>query len=38
VRFEPASGGIFLSAVFIEIDVETGLALSLTQEIYTEDE
>ncbi len=38
VRFEPASGGIFLSAVFIEINTETGLALSLTQEIYTEEE
>jgi 2',3'-cyclic-nucleotide 2'-phosphodiesterase len=38
VRFEPAAGGVFLSAVFIEIDVRTGRALSLTQEIYTEDE
>jgi metallophosphoesterase (TIGR00282 family) len=38
IRFEPASGGVFLSAVFIEIDSETGRALSITREIYTEEE
>jgi len=34
VRFEPATGGIFLSAVFIEIDAATGRALSITREIF----
>ncbi len=38
VRFEPASGGVFLSAVYIEIDSVTGRALSFAQEIYTEEE
>jgi hypothetical protein len=38
VRFEPASGGVFLSAVYVEIDSVTGRALSFAQEIYTEEE
>jgi len=38
VRFEPAAGGIFLSAVYVEIDSETGRALSMAQEIFTEEE
>jgi hypothetical protein len=38
MRFEPAAGGIFLSAVYVEIDSETGRALSMAQEIFTEEE
>ena len=37
-RFEPEKGGLFLSAVFIEIDAATGRALSIIREIVTEDE
>jgi hypothetical protein len=36
-RFEPGKDGLFLSAVFIDIDAETGRALSIEQEIITED-
>jgi hypothetical protein len=37
-RFEPEKGGLFLSAVFIEIDAASGRALSITRDIVTEDE
>jgi metallophosphoesterase (TIGR00282 family) len=37
-RFEPEKGGLFLSAVFIEIDADSGRALSIEREIMTEDE
>lgn len=33
VRFEPAKDGLFLSAVYIEIDSETGRALSIVREV-----
>ena len=36
-RFEPAKDGLFLSAVFIEIDEQTGKALSIKRDIVTED-
>jgi 2',3'-cyclic-nucleotide 2'-phosphodiesterase len=36
-RFEPQKGGLFLSAVYIEIDAATGRALSIVREILTED-
>jgi len=32
-RFEPEKDGLFLSAVFIEIDAEAGRAISITREI-----
>jgi calcineurin-like phosphoesterase len=31
-RFEPAKDGVFLSAVYIEIDADTGKALSIRRE------
>ena len=34
-RFEPAKGGLFLSAVFIAIDPESGRALSIAREVLT---
>ena len=37
-RFEPAKGGVFLSAVFVEVDLQTGKALSLRREIIAEEE
>ena len=37
-RFEPEKGGLFLSAVFIEVDAATGRALSIVREVVTEDE
>lgn len=37
-RFEPAKRGIFFSAVFVEIDFQTGKALSIQREIITEEE
>jgi 2',3'-cyclic-nucleotide 2'-phosphodiesterase len=36
-RFEPEKDGLFLSAVFIEIDGKTGKALSIKREIVTEE-
>jgi metallophosphoesterase (TIGR00282 family) len=36
-RFEPAKDGMFLSAVYIEIDPATGKALSITREVMTSD-
>jgi metallophosphoesterase (TIGR00282 family) len=36
-RFEPAKDGMFLSAVYIEIDPATGKALSITREVLTSD-
>lgn len=32
-RFEPEKGGLFLSAVFIEIDADTGTAFSIVREV-----
>lgn len=37
-RFEPEKDSLFLSAVFIEIDADTGKALSIRREIITEAE
>ncbi len=37
IRFEPDKGGSFLSGVAVEIDPETGKALSIVREILTED-
>jgi metallophosphoesterase (TIGR00282 family) len=37
IRFEPDKGGSFLSGVVVEIDPETGRALSIVREILTED-
>ena len=37
-RFEPQKGGLFLSAVYIEIDAATGRALSIVREVITEEE
>jgi len=37
-RFEPAKDGVFLSAVHIEIDADTGKALSIRREIIREAE
>lgn len=37
-RFEPEKGGLFLSAIFIEIDAASGRALSIIREIVVEDE
>jgi metallophosphoesterase (TIGR00282 family) len=36
-RFEPSRDGLFLSAVFVEIDPATGRALSITREVLAED-
>jgi metallophosphoesterase (TIGR00282 family) len=36
-RFEPSRDGLFLSCVFIEIDVKTGKALSIKREVLAED-
>jgi metallophosphoesterase (TIGR00282 family) len=36
-RFEPSRDGLFLSGVFIEIDVKTGKALSIKREVLAED-
>jgi metallophosphoesterase (TIGR00282 family) len=36
-RFEPAKNGLFLSAVFVEIEEKTGKALSIKREIVTEE-
>jgi hypothetical protein len=36
-RFEPSRDGLFLSAVFVEIDPATGRALSITRELLAED-
>jgi hypothetical protein len=36
-RFEPSRDGLFLSGVFIKIDVATGKALSITREVLAED-
>lgn len=37
-RFEPAKGGVFFSAVFVEVDLQTGKALSIRREIIAEEE
>ena len=37
-RFEPEKEGAFFSAVFVEVDPETGKALSICREIITEEE
>ena len=37
IRFEPDKGGSFLSGVAVEIDPETGRALSIVREILAED-
>lgn len=37
-RFEPGKEGIFFSAVFVEVDVQTGKALSIRREILVEEE
>ena len=36
-RFEPAKGGLFLSAAVVEADPATGRALSITRELVRED-
>lgn len=36
-RFEPEKDGLFLSAVFVEIEEKTGKALSIKREIFTEE-
>lgn len=36
-RFEPGKEGIFFSAVFVEVDLHTGKALSMRREIITEE-
>jgi len=36
-RFEPEKDGLFLSAVFVEIEEKTGKALSIKREIVTEE-
>ena len=36
-RFEPAKEGIFFSAVFIEVDSQTGKAISIKREIIAEE-
>jgi len=36
-RFEPSRDGLFLSCVFIEIDVRTGRALAIKREVFAED-
>jgi metallophosphoesterase (TIGR00282 family) len=36
-RFEPSRDGLFLSGVFIRIDLKTGLALSIAREVLAED-
>jgi metallophosphoesterase (TIGR00282 family) len=36
-RFEPSRDGLFLSCVFIEVDVKTGKALSIKREVLAED-
>jgi hypothetical protein len=37
-RFEPSRDGLFLSGVFIEVDVKTGKALSIEREVLAEDD
>ena len=37
-RFEPAKKGIFLSALFVEVNSQTGKALSIKREVITEEE
>jgi metallophosphoesterase (TIGR00282 family) len=37
-RFEPAKKGVFFSAVFVEVDNQTGKALSIQREIIAEEE
>ncbi|MGB2845371.1 MAG: TIGR00282 family metallophosphoesterase, partial [Candidatus Aminicenantaceae bacterium] len=37
-RFEPGKKGIFFSAVFVDIDYQTGKALSIQREIIIEEE
>lgn len=37
-RFEPGKEGVFLSAVFVEVDPKTGKALSIRREIIIEEE
>lgn len=37
-RFEPGKDGVFLSAVFVEVDSQTGKALSIRREIVIEEE
>jgi metallophosphoesterase (TIGR00282 family) len=36
-RFEPSRDGLFLSCVFVEVDVKTGKALSIKREVLAED-
>ena len=36
-RFEPEKGGIFFSAVFVEVEAQTGRSLSIRREIIVED-
>jgi calcineurin-like phosphoesterase len=36
-RFEPSRDGLFLSCVFIDIDVRTGRALAIIREVFAED-
>jgi metallophosphoesterase (TIGR00282 family) len=36
-RFEPSRDGLFLSAVFVEIDAKSGRALSIRREVFAED-
>jgi hypothetical protein len=36
-RFEPATGGLMLSTVYITLDPETGKALSINRELITEE-
>ncbi|MBM3284774.1 MAG: TIGR00282 family metallophosphoesterase [Candidatus Aminicenantes bacterium] len=36
-RFEPGKDGIFCSAVFVEVDLRTGRALSIRREVIVED-
>lgn len=36
-RFEPEHGGLFFSAVYIEVDPQTGKALSIKRELMTEE-
>jgi hypothetical protein len=38
IRFEPEKGGVFLSYAFIEIEAETGKALSIVREVIREAE
>jgi hypothetical protein len=36
-RFEPSRDGLFLSCVFVEVDIKTGMALSIKREVLAED-